>query len=47
MDSTNGKVLVTLLGNVYQIILVVDFGTELGSLDGFLMVLMMTSLRAY
>ena len=34
MGLSDGKVLVTILGNVYRIILSIDVGTELGYLDG-------------
>ena len=43
--STDGKVTVTILGNVYGITLGIDVGTELGSLDGFLDGSMVASLR--
>ena len=33
--STDGKVIDTILGNVYGIILVIDIGTDLGYLDGY------------
>ena len=35
MGSINGKVISTILGNVDVITIGLDFGTELGALDGF------------